>query len=81
MALVSLAINLICKCLYVLGIELNVITVFEPVPVALAIDSYELVEAATPLDKLPRTVLSNSAYHIPSIGSSLNADCCFVLGK
>ena len=63
-----------------LGIELKVIVPLEPVPVALAIDSYELVEAATPLDKVPRIVLSNSAYHIPSISSSFNADCCFVLG-
>lgn len=45
-----------------------------------AIDSYAPVAAATPLDKLPRIVLSNSAYHIPSISSCFDADCCFVLG-
>jgi hypothetical protein len=34
-----LAINLICKCLKVEGIELNVIVPLAPVPVAVAIDS------------------------------------------
>ena len=63
-----------------LGIELNVM-VLTPDGVMLAIDSYELVEAATPLDKVPNNVLSNSAYHIPCVSTSLDAHSCFVLRK
>ena len=40
--------NLICKCLYVAGMEVNEIVPLEPVPEAVMIDSYELRGAVTP---------------------------------
>jgi len=63
------------------GIEVKLKVVSPPVAVKLAIDSYELVAATTPLEKLPIVKLSNSTHYIPCVSTCLNTYSCFVLCK
>jgi len=61
----------ICKCWNVEGIEVNVNVVADPLPVAVAMLSNEPPPPPGP-EKIAAILLSNCAYHSPSVSSCFN---------